>query len=218
MIPSSEISFQTLTVHGAISSTLLWALSPKKEANFTLLPKQKAPRVRLRLCPNKGRSAGERNSFELESSGVLNRRPGRALSCACHFAFQRMIGNLLWEQTECQTALPSIQMLPTTADGYTLRFFPGFQDFISPHRSCQNALHDVPSLQKSRCFQESLAGCSQAFRFFAAVSLQQVISVNDCSCFLDDVWKWPYCPHTAQLFKTPSIWPDRSKTRAAPGM
>lgn len=128
MIPSSEISFQTLTVHGVISSTLLRAPSPRKEANFTLLPQQKAPRVCLRLCPNKGRAAGERTSFEPRSSGTLNRRPGRALSCACHFAFQRMIGR---EQTERQTALPSLQMLPT-ADGCALGFFSGFQDFISP--------------------------------------------------------------------------------------
>lgn len=213
MIPSSEISFQTLTVHGAISSTLLWALSPRKEANFTLLPKQKAPPVRYRLCPNKGR-------LQVREAHLSWRVQEARTSTSVRLSFlvSADARQPFWERTECQTALPSIQMLPTAADGYTLRFFSGFQDFISPR----------PQLPKRPAWRTLTSGDSMlpeeprwvftGLWFFPAVSLQQVISVNDCSCFLDDVWKWPYCPHTAMLFKTPSIWPDRSKTRTAPGM
>lgn len=47
-------------------------------------------------------------------------------------------------------------MLPTTADGYSVRFSSGFQAFITPQmRLPKNALHDVPTLHTIRRFQKS---------------------------------------------------------------
>lgn len=55
MIPSSEISFQTLTVCAPIFNTLLGVLSRRKRATFMVLPKQMALQVLLDFWgPNDG--------------------------------------------------------------------------------------------------------------------------------------------------------------------
>lgn len=183
MIPSSEILFQTLTVHGAISKTLLWTLSRRKEANFTLLPKQNASRVHWRLNPNKGTQVRETN-----------------LSC------NRLNG------------LFSVQMLPTAADRYEWKIL--IKIWSLHDHNCQKRPMQCAHVSQDLMLPEKPHWCSRAFFLgtIFAVSLQQVISVNDCSCFLDDVWEWPCCPHASLFFNIPSIWLHRSETHVAPGM
>lgn len=106
MIPSSEISFQNLTVCAPVFNTLLRVLSTRKRATFTVLHKQMAPQVLLDFWgPNDGlnerRTAAEINYLNLldTSPDILNccltLEQNKVSIKVCHFT------ELLYEASYC---------------------------------------------------------------------------------------------------------------------
>lgn len=170
----------------------------------------------------------------------------KAIMGLSFYILQRIIGNPFCKLTGCQTDISSIQMYRCCREKLmdTVSGFPSVSKISLLHcRNCHNALCEVPTLLTIRYFQKTPRYCLQLDLFFffflqlllftastpSRLSCNQksltksgkkrgVWSVNGCSPLLNDVWKWPYCPHMSLFFKMPSIGPDQSQTHAAPRM